>query len=160
MIISHSRKFILFTDPLGAGEQVQSLLAPFGDAEIGATPRNRECNPFFHGMTPLEAEWAFDAAGYAFHTYLRLSMIVSPRPTLFGSSAILRESARHLSHIGYVQHMRTGLALVIATARSGDSGGLGPVRLGSVAASITLYAPKKSRKISCRFLARLESPPR
>ncbi len=78
MIISHSRKFILFTDPLGAGEQVQSLLAPFGDAEIGATPRNRECNPFFHGMTPLEAEWAFDAAGYAFHTYLRLSTIEDP----------------------------------------------------------------------------------
>jgi len=75
MIISHARKFIVFGDPLGAGDEVEAILNPFGDVEVGTRPRN---SPFFHGMTPTEAEWAFDAAGFAFQSYLRIAIIENP----------------------------------------------------------------------------------
>lgn len=75
MIISHARKFIVFGDPLGAGDAVESILSPFGDVEICAHPHT---SPFFHGMSPVEAEWAFDAAGFAFHSYLRIAITENP----------------------------------------------------------------------------------
>lgn len=75
MIISHARKFIVFGDPLGAGDEVEAILRPFGDIEICAQPR---ATPFFHGMTPIEAEWAFDAAGLAFNSYLRIAITENP----------------------------------------------------------------------------------
>lgn len=78
MIISHSRKFIVFNDPLDSGHEIERALFPFGDVSIQALPNANGHPPFFHGMTPIEAEWAFDAAGFAFQTYLRISIVESP----------------------------------------------------------------------------------
>ena len=63
MIVSHKCKFILFSDPLGAGANVMHALSPWSDEIIAAGPDNKQDRMFFHGMTPTEAEWAFDASG-------------------------------------------------------------------------------------------------
>jgi len=78
MIISHERRFILFPDPLGASAPLMRALTPWGDADIADGPSHRDDRPFFHGMTPTEAEWAFDATGLAFRSYLRISVVENP----------------------------------------------------------------------------------
>lgn len=78
MIISHARRFVFFNDPLDAGHEIERALAPFGDEPVGRKDEMSKHCPFFHGMTPVEAEWAFDGAGYAFHSYLRVSVTENP----------------------------------------------------------------------------------
>ncbi len=78
MIVSHKCRFILFSDPLGAGANVMHALSPWSDEIIAAGPDNKQDRMFFHGMTLTEAEWAFDASGLAFRSYLRISVTEQP----------------------------------------------------------------------------------
>lgn len=78
MIVSHKCRFVLFADPLGAGAQVMRALSPWADVDVGGHPDRNQGHMFFNNMTPLEAEWAFDASGLAFRSYLRISITEHP----------------------------------------------------------------------------------
>lgn len=78
MIISHHRRFIVFADPLGAGDAVLQALSPWNDVDV-TTPQNAsQQNAFYAGMTPQEVAWQFDGMGLAFHSYLRISVVEHP----------------------------------------------------------------------------------
>lgn len=76
MLVSHSRRFILFPDPMGACPWVSHALSPWVDQPlqrhkgIGGT--------FFEGMSPAEAELAFDVAGHAYRNYTRIALVRNP----------------------------------------------------------------------------------
>ncbi|MFT5064685.1 MAG: hypothetical protein ACJAXK_001352 [Yoonia sp.] len=78
MIVSHERRFIVFSDPLGVGEHVLHALSPWADVNIVQERDRSSENPFFYGMSPQEAEWQFDGMGLAFRSYLRVSLTEHP----------------------------------------------------------------------------------
>ena len=78
MIVSHERQLIVFADPLGTGGSVLRALSPWGDVNVVKEYERNNANPFFHAMTPQEAEWQFDSIGLAFRNYLRVSMTEQP----------------------------------------------------------------------------------
>ena len=74
MIVSHERKFILFVDPLGAGQAVADSLSPWVDSDLRGGGKDH----FRPDMSPNEAEWAFDASGLAFRSYARIALVEHP----------------------------------------------------------------------------------
>ncbi len=76
MLISHSHRFILFPDPMGACPWVTHALMPWMDQPL---QRHKGMGGiFFQGMSPAEAEWAFDMAGYAYRSYTRIAIVRNP----------------------------------------------------------------------------------
>ena len=78
MIVSHKCRFVLFSDPLGAGAQIMRAMVPWSDVAVSDEPDRHQGQIFFKNMTPLEAEWAFDASGLAFRSYLRIAITEHP----------------------------------------------------------------------------------
>lgn len=76
MIVSHRCRFVLFPDPMGACPWVERALEPWCDQPIGRDKGTGSY--FFRGMSPAEAELAFDMAGFAFRTYTRIAIIRNP----------------------------------------------------------------------------------
>lgn len=76
MLVSHRRRFILFPDPMGACPWMTHALVPWMDEPL---QRHKGMGGFFfQGMSPAEAELAFDMAGYAFRSYTRIAIIRNP----------------------------------------------------------------------------------
>lgn len=78
MLVSHGCKFILFSDPLDSCPWIERALAPLLDQPIAVSKRNASDNYFFRGMSPAEAELAFDMSGLAFRGYMRIAVIQNP----------------------------------------------------------------------------------
>ena len=106
MIVSHERRFIVFCDPLGAGQTVLHALSPWGDVNVVAERQRSNKNPFFHGMTPQEAEWQFDGMGLAFRSYLRISLTEHP----FARLARLYDRIAQTDTLWQMRHL-TGIGL-------------------------------------------------
>lgn len=76
MLVSHSRRFILFPDPMGACPWITRALMPWIDQPLQR--RKGMGGVFFQGMSPAEAECAFDMAGYAYRNYTRIAIVRNP----------------------------------------------------------------------------------
>ena len=76
MLVSHRYRFILFLDPLGACPWMAQALLPWIDQPL--PPRRGMGSHFFQGMSPAEAELAFDAAGLAYRNYTRIAIVRNP----------------------------------------------------------------------------------
>lgn len=53
-------------------------LLPLGDTRILPLGERDNDTPFATGMSPTEAEWAFDSAGLAYRSYLRVAVVQNP----------------------------------------------------------------------------------
>ncbi len=78
MLVSHGYKFIVFEDPLGACPWLGRTLQPWLDQPILSDRARIAETPFFNGMTPGEAELAFDMHGLVFREYARIAIIRNP----------------------------------------------------------------------------------
>ena len=126
MIISHARRFIVFPDPLGAGQSLMRALAPWNDVEIAQRPRADGRNPFFQTMTPGEVEWAFDALGLAYKNYLSIAVVQHP----FSRLSLLYDKIAHQNFFWQMRHL-TGVGLPefnqwLAATRPDGHGAGGP----------------------------------
>lgn len=78
MFISHKHRLIIFPDPLGSCNWLDPRLRPWRDQVVATTPKgNARCH-FFNGMSPAEAELAFDMIGLPFGSYIRIAIIQDP----------------------------------------------------------------------------------
>ena len=78
MIISHRCQFVVFTDPLMTCRWLHDALSPWTDQRTALTRRSLLNTLFFKGMSPVEAELAFDVSGLRFRDYTRIAMIQNP----------------------------------------------------------------------------------
>jgi hypothetical protein len=78
MLVSHGYKFIVFEDPLGACPWLGRTLQPWLDQPILGDHGRIAETPFFNGMTPGEAELAFDMHGLVFRNYARIAIMRDP----------------------------------------------------------------------------------
>ena len=78
MIICHSRRFIFFSNPKTGSETMRALLAPFAEEPVVAYRARTRERPFYPHMSPVEAEWTFDALGLAFRSYRRITCVRDP----------------------------------------------------------------------------------
>ncbi|MEJ6399184.1 hypothetical protein [Yoonia sp. 208BN28-4] len=76
MLLSHARRFVFFPDPIDGSPILSGGFAPLTDTDL--QDRARRGALFHSTMSPAEAEWAFDGAGYAFRTYLRVAVVQNP----------------------------------------------------------------------------------
>ena len=79
LFVSHRHQFILFPDPLGACPWINRALEPWLDEKVAMKPGTSAGAPFFAGMSPAEAELAFDIHGYTFRNYTRVAVIRNPK---------------------------------------------------------------------------------
>jgi hypothetical protein len=78
MLVSHGYQFIVFEDPLGACPWLGRTLQPWLDQPILPDRARIAETPFFNGMTPGEAELAFDKHGLVYRNYARIAIIRDP----------------------------------------------------------------------------------
>ena len=98
MIISRARQFMLFPDPLAVATPIVQALQPWSDTATS--------DLFFDAMTPIEAEWAYDAADLAFYGYLRIAVTEHP----FTRLARLYDRIAQTDTMWQLRHM-TGIGL-------------------------------------------------
>lgn len=78
MFVSHKHRFVIFPDPMGACNWLGHRLEPWLDQP---TARNRKSSTethFFYGMSPAEAELAFDMIGQPYCRYTSIAIIQNP----------------------------------------------------------------------------------
>jgi len=78
MLISHRHRFIVFPDPLGSCQWIKPVLQPWLDQTIAPRRRSSSSTLLFDGMSPHEAELAFDFLDLPFRDYRRIAIIRSP----------------------------------------------------------------------------------
>lgn len=78
MLVSHSRRFVLFCDPLGACPWISHALAPWLDQPIARDLGSSGPTTLFDDMSPKEAEFAFDMMGFAYRNYTRIAVVRNP----------------------------------------------------------------------------------
>ena len=82
MIISHTHRFIFFSNPKTGSESVRALLAPLNEEPIGAWRDRTTKNPFYAHMSPAEAQISFAAKRWPFEDYRRVTCVRNPYPRL------------------------------------------------------------------------------
>ncbi len=78
MIVSHRHRFIFFPDPAGGSARIETALRPWADQAICDTRLGTRHNTLFHGMSPAEAELAFDMMDLPFRKYTRVAVVRDP----------------------------------------------------------------------------------
>ncbi len=78
MLVSHRCQFIVFSDPLTSCDWMQKTLAPWSDQNIAPAKRKIHKTLFFDGMSPAEAELAFDLSDLPFRNYTRIAVVQNP----------------------------------------------------------------------------------
>lgn len=78
MLVSHAYKFVLFHDPMGSAPWMSRALLPWLDQPVASARKFSSETTLFHGMTPEEAELAFDLMGLSFRSYTRIAIIRNP----------------------------------------------------------------------------------
>lgn len=91
MIICHSRKFIFFSNPKTGSESLRSLLEPWSEEPIVSWNRRIPERPFYAHMSPVEAEWTFEAKGWDFSSYTRITTVRNPFDRLVSLYRMIRE---------------------------------------------------------------------
>ncbi|MEJ2516381.1 MAG: sulfotransferase family 2 domain-containing protein [Gammaproteobacteria bacterium] len=78
MIISHSRRFIFFSNPKTGSESVRALLEPFQEEEVRPFREHRDESRFYPHMSPGEARQAFRLRGLDFDGYYKFTFTRNP----------------------------------------------------------------------------------
>lgn len=78
MLVSHRCQFIVFSDPLKSCQWLNKTLSPWADQAVASAKRKSSKTLFFDGMSPAEAELAFDLSGLPFHKYTRIAVVQNP----------------------------------------------------------------------------------
>lgn len=78
MIISHSKKFVLFCNPGTGTGPLLRLLAAEAEEEVVEWRHRTAERPFYHVMSPAEAETAFAGRGWDFAAYRRITLVMNP----------------------------------------------------------------------------------
>ncbi len=78
MLVCHSKRFILFNDPLGACPWIEDVLSPWIDQPVADNIATARHTYFFKDMSPTEAELAFDIMGLPFRSYRRIAIVRDP----------------------------------------------------------------------------------
>lgn len=78
MIISHRYQFIIFIDPLMTCLWLQRALWSLSDQRVAPSRRKIAKTLFFNGMSPTEAEQAFELSDLDFSKYTRIAVIQNP----------------------------------------------------------------------------------
>lgn len=78
MFVSHRCQFVVFNDPLKSCQWLQKSLSPWVDQSVAPAKRSSDKSLFFNGMSPAEAELAFDLSGLPFHNYTRIAVVQNP----------------------------------------------------------------------------------
>lgn len=78
MIISHTHRFIFFSNPKTGSESIRKLLGPFQEEEVVPFWEHRDARRFYPHMTPSEARTAFEGHGLDFGNYFKFACIRNP----------------------------------------------------------------------------------
>lgn len=78
MFISHRCQFIVFSDPFQTSDWLHRTLVPWCDQIVAPTRKKTSKSMFFNGMSPAEAELAFDLLDLPFHKYTCISVVQNP----------------------------------------------------------------------------------
>ena len=78
MLISRRCRFVLFPDPMGSCHWMRRALEPWLDQPVAKAKGDSARTFFFRGMSPAEAELAFDMTGHAFRSYTRIAIVQNP----------------------------------------------------------------------------------
>lgn len=87
MIVSHRHRFIFFHNPLTASSRLVRYLESWNEEPVVDFRARMPDRPFYHNMSPTEADNAFQRLGWDFLSYRRISCVRSPYtrlPALFG----------------------------------------------------------------------------
>ncbi|WP_224826119.1 sulfotransferase family 2 domain-containing protein [Cognatishimia sp. MH4019] len=82
MIISHTHRFIFFSNPKTGSESLRALLAPLNEEPIGPWRNRTTQNPFYAHMSPAEAQISFADKRWPFEAYRRITCVRNPYPRL------------------------------------------------------------------------------
>ena len=82
MIISHTHRFIFFSNPKTGSESLRALLSPLNEEPVGAWKNRTTQHPFYAHMSPAEAQISFAAKRWPFEAYRRITCVRNPYPRL------------------------------------------------------------------------------
>lgn len=69
---------MVFSDPLTSSSWLEATLGHWTDQAIASKRRKSQKSLLFKGMSPAEAELAFDLTGLPFHNYMRIAVVQNP----------------------------------------------------------------------------------
>lgn len=82
MIISHTHRFVFFSNPKTGSESVRQMLLPYADEVVADYRKRTRARPFYAHMPPSEAEISFADVGWNFQEYETLTCVRNPFPRL------------------------------------------------------------------------------
>ena len=78
MIISHRNKFVFFHNPLTGSDPVRRYLESWNEEPIVDFRQRMPNQPFYHNMSPAEAEVAFRNMGWNLRDYATITCVCNP----------------------------------------------------------------------------------
>ncbi len=94
MIISHTRRLIIFSNPKTGSESLRAAFGPLAEEPVVPWRHTNWLYPFYPHMPPSEAQRVFQARGWDFHAYTRVTGIRNPYPRLVSLYRMIRRSDR------------------------------------------------------------------
>lgn len=91
MIISHSHRFIFFSNPKTGSESLRALLDPWNEVRVQPWRQTSRAQPFYPHMPPREALAVFRANGWDWEGYTRLTCVRNPYPRLVSLYRMIAE---------------------------------------------------------------------
>lgn len=78
MVISHTHKFIFFSNPKTGSESVREVLSPYAEEEIVSYQEVNKMRPFYSHMSPLEVKTEFESRGLNYDEYYKFMFTRNP----------------------------------------------------------------------------------
>ncbi len=78
MIISHSHRFIFFSNPKTGSESVRDLLKPYSEQNITVFRKTSARDPFYSHISPRETRELFLKHGWNFNDYRKFVFVRNP----------------------------------------------------------------------------------
>ena len=82
MIISHTHRFVFFSNPKTGSESLRALLQPYNEVTVQPWRETSQSQPFYPHMPPREALPIFRAKGWDWEDYRRITCTRNPYPRL------------------------------------------------------------------------------
>lgn len=91
MLISHSRRLILFANPKTGSRSLRNLLQPLAEEPIHPFRERTREQPFYPHMSPAEVLKTFEIQGRDFWTYRRITSVRNPFSRLVSLYRMIQE---------------------------------------------------------------------